>query len=581
MDKMNVSGMSDVANIMNEMFSRVKDEQGATGVSNVRFAQTEKADNSLTVTYTDVRGVVRKVDVPELEIPAGTLTAETIMSVLRKLDEISEDIALSATAEKDLQEALDEYADSQPPALPKDTHIGVFDLMQQVLYLLMECANEQIKTSRQIRFSSLMQQYASILAQAKQQETNAYIGMATSIACGVLQAAAVVATTGTSNAVKQVKSDNGVPSSLANLKNAKIMGDPVKAQAAMDKMAQKLEIPETTQAEVRSVIDGKMTEVDGKTVPKAAQDLIKFQTEGEPPRGQLYDQAKTELPAAEAKLQTAQENLAKLERGERPEGGENPVTKKDIADAKKAVDEAKAEVDGLKATISDYDAKVAKYEQGVKVAEAKAKLTEVLEDPKATPEGIKNAQDAYQTEVDKAVDLYKQEADAARAEFKAVRDNPNATKAEKNAARAKLDTAQKNWQYANAARTNALSQSIDGKPVLSLEGRTQEITARQKEFHDAQNAAKLDPAMDEALENMDPLTKRQMWQMIFQQMDSVCQSVVKLLDAQVTRMGAERTMAEQETQFTTEMLQIVRKLVDAAMSFSQALSNSIQQARMV
>mgnify|MGYP003315357397 CR=1 FL=1 len=221
---------------------------------------------------------------------------------------------------------------------------------------------------------------------------------------------------------------------------------------------------------------------------------------------------------------------------------------------------------------------IAKLEQGVKVAGAKADLEAAIET--GDQKQIESAQKTYLQEVDKAVDLYKADADGARKEFMAVRDNPNSTKAEIEAARENLNNAQNAYQYANSVRTNALSQAHNGTPLLTPELKQEVIDKRKDEYREAKLAAQSDPAMDKAMKGLDPITKRDMTNRLIGAIENAVQSALKLLDANATRKGAEKTRAEQEAEDAAKMLNDACELVKAALQFMDALNASTRGANM-
>lgn len=582
MNVSNVSNASDLARAMNGMLEKIKDEQGTLGVSDVKFSATSTVENSLTVSFTGADGAVHSVEVPELDFPKGTLSSDTLMTVLNKLDDSSTDVKIPNEAKGTLKEIANDYVKSAQNKLQAskafNTNISVYDIMQEILYLLIDCANEQMKSSRASKFAAQMQEYAAILSQAETQKNNAITGMVTSIVSGAMQFIVTAALSGGSKDVAKVKEENGVQTSLKNFENSELMGDPVKANAAMKGTAKSLQISEGVQAEVSRAIDGKpaVDPTTGEVQPfSEAQVELSNITDRNSGAYQAYDQAKTDLPGAQAELQEAQNNLDALQTAD------PPTPKKELAAARQRVSDAQTRVMNDKNTVSAYEGQVAKLEQGVKVADAKANLERVMGDPNAKPEDIAAAQESYRAEVDKSVKLYRQDAAVAREEYMAVRDNPKATKAERAAAKEKLDTAQKNWQYANAARTNALSQSIDGQPVISKGGIKAEVAARREEFAEAKGAAEADPAMEKAKLGMDNQTKRELVMTVCRTIDNVAQNVIKLLDSEGTRKSAQKTKAERDAQIADEYHQDSRKLFDAAMQLAQTLNSSIQNARIV
>lgn len=501
MATIDMTGLAGLKNTLNGVFDQIENTEETLGVSEIEVTAAD--GDSLTVSYKDANGTVHTIDLPDIEVPEGAPTPELIASVLAKLDSLSTDITISDESMKVLKDFADKFIAKVTGELTKmafDKNISVFDVMQQVLELLIKCAHEQQKLAHLAKAAAQLKEYAAILSQAAAQEKSAIAGMVAAAVSGALQTIVTLAFAGGgAKDVKQCQSDNGMPTALNNLQNTELLGsgDPKVAELAMKETGESLKIPGSDQTTIQKNILGGETE-----------------------------QAKNILEKVVAA------------------GGEDG----------KSVNIEREMPDGTKKTESW-----------------------TLED----------AQKNYREKVDKAVNVYKENADKALDEFKAVRDNPKSTQAQIDAARQKLNNAQNTYQYANSVRTYALSQGVPSKnvsgntvPVISKKGIKDEISARQSEYSAAKTAAKNDPAMEKALDGMDPMTKREMLNTLIRSIEGAVQSSLKLLDAEATRKGAEKTKAEQDAEGAAKMLQEANELIKAALQFMDALNASVRNSNM-
>ena len=171
--------------------------------------------------------------------------------------------------------------------------------------------------------------------------------------------------------------------------------------------------------------------------------------------------------------------------------------------------------------------------------------------------------------------------DAARDEIRAGLDErvelyeAKLTQAEMTGDKAKIATAQKELEYANAVRTEYLSQSVSGERISTEASATADYAKAKSRFGEAQGAARSDDRTH-ALE-----LKGMKWKMVSEAntilggaLQSVVQGAEKYMEADATRLAGEQKKAEMERDTAGDTIENAKELEQKVLQLLEAIGQA-------
>ena len=554
---------------------------------------TEKlSDTNRAVTFsTEVNGNVTTVTVnipTDLALPSD-VTPEAIETLMEKLGGEGfnlTDEQLSAI-KSEITKVYGQMAKALSTTLATSTGSVMFDLYQ-LMALLVEVAQSQRNSTRDLRNTQNQQIQNSIQAQADAQRNAAIVGLVVGVTCGVLSAAmsaGMLVGQGAAykSQVSTVKASglDATQNKVTMLQNASTP-DAAKAQMA------KVEARVTT-----GTMNGVKAEIQKAVQPAQA----KFEA------AKQVDAAKGKVDAATAKVDTA--TKAEAEAKVNMEKAQNAVTDahkgvNDIAEAKSKDIPPPVKVTGEKSAaqakqeyVAECDKKHVKadgevmeqYNAAIKAEDdlAQAKTTHTQAEQTLTDEK------ALQTAAQKELDTAKANAEklgapedlaTARKQYRAALDDAAEGYAVKyksaldsKAPKADVDAARNEMHAARAYVNNEMMNNPDIKSTPT-EFRKQLVNA-QVGADQAGNRLTTNLDYRQAQHRMDTFAGiNSITMAIGNMLQSMTQSIVGAVNAEATRMGAEQQEAQEQLDQTKDLFNQAQSLVDAAVQ----LMNAVRQA---
>lgn len=516
---MNIENNVQLADMLNRAMIDAFGTRGAEE-QKVNFTGT---DQGLTFTFLNDKGevVTQYISVPDLDLPeSGTLDMGQIASIIDKLAE--EGVELEG---KDLDRFTELLTDlsSKCKAMAAATKgadkFNIFTDIYAIIALLASCAKTQREAARASWKSAIEQQLQAIENQAKQQEAAALTGIictavsagAQIIAQGVMATIETTANSKMADLNKQYGAD--VEQRMAN--NSMLEGSPAQAAKAMDKVKTTHKMSDVDAAAIEYKISGEMPKEPPKPAPPKAKAPAQ-QIEVELEDVAAMDVHEEGAPHEEVPPGPTWEEQVSEKAGIPPDKAD--ATFKGVSDARKGLEAAKGD-------------------------------------------GVEAARQTYRNAIDERVGEYEAKVDEARKEFMTVRDDPKATKVEKQNARAKLDQATKELEYANAVRTKLFSETVGENPAST----PQLAKTRENVFRAAAKAARQEASLDPEMtvqSNRAEFWKftGEMTQIGGRALDGAIQSGIKFFDAAATRQGAEGKRAEFARELAKEVFDDARDL---------------------
>lgn len=574
------------------LLNQVNQTSGAEALSETNRSVTFSADVNGNVTTVTV-------NIPDdLELPSA-VTPEAIDSLMDTL--AAADLGLSeaqlSAIKNEVTKTYSQMAKALASVQSTSTGAVMFDLYQ-LMALLVEVAQSQRNSARDLRNMQNQQIQNSIQAQADAQRNAAIVGLVVGVTCGVLSAAVSVGMLVGQGAAYKTQVNTARMSGMEATQNKVTM-------------LQGADTPEHAQVQLNKIeagikTEGLATEVKNNIASNTEGAQAKFMA------AKNVDAKQTSLTEATSQLDQAKQ--ADVKAGETVETRRAELTKATEAVNKESktqellgVDVPPVKIEGSKTAAMAKAEYISKCE-AAEVEPAAGVLK--MYDAATTAEGNLTAAQTAKTETAQVVTQKEQAVNTAKTELETAQNQAKQVGADG------MDLAEARTQYREALEHEAEQYAIEYENAVSQKAPRAEIAAARDKMHVARayvnselmgnttpelkstpteykasleqakigadmSARRLDNNMDfrgaqrriEMLGGINAINSA-----IGNMLQSMTQSITGAINSEATRMGAEQQKEQEQLDQTKDLFNQAQSVVDAAVQLMQAVRQAETQS---
>lgn len=589
---MNVQGVNQNQVTWQSLLNAINESSGVKGTQGV-----ESGEKTNVVFTTTIDGMTQQVSLPipdDLELPS-VIEETSVDAILEKFGGetyLSLPDAQRAQIREQLKNALAklnaaaEVAGSAAVSSGGGTGKVLFDLYQ-LMALLVEVAQQQRNSARDLRLAQSQQIQASIQAQADQQMFAAWLGIGLSIATAAVQ----VAVTGVSMAKTQsayndkidTSINSGVPAAQQNMQMVRAADNSANAGQQLSRVDHSI-------GDKRFNADGGAGGPNDPTIRQTVQRTFNsLESHSNQALNRLTNAQDTLAhdTAYQSRVNDMNVNNATTE-GAIANMRDGSALKEAATDLKQyrelsAVENPSPEQqDQLTALQGKYGANSNAELQTRLEAKVEGEIANektYIEQKIATDNtGVENGRIGYRNALKADIRTFEDAYNAAQAERTQLKEI-GASKSEIAAADKKVQKAAMEMQYARAYGNDKLMGSINNTPITTEVDHAADL----KQATDAYDAAEAARRTD--IGGIKADRKLSFWEGISQvnnaiggMLQGVNQSVVSLEQAKATRIGAEQERLREELEQIKDLFSQAQDVINAAVQLMQAVRSAEVQS---